>query len=524
MSLLADYKKLTHRLLTVCVLFLTACSSRYTPDSAVSALIARGETSQARVDLATRADAALGSREQLLFNQQALHVALLDGLPEVASARVEYVYDTLRTQGLNQKNNPDPFFLNEQGVRIWKGEPFEQALALCLIAVADMTTGRWGNARAASIESLSRLQADGSNTGQEFVLGRLLAGIANRQLGRTGEAAEHFSAARSADPRVQALADELELAQYNALLVVEYGRAPAKTAGGTDGTEVIYRVRTPSTASGLRVNDANSTAVWPWVTDSNGMAADNRWTGLDQARRNKSNVGSLMTVGGVAVAASSDDTAAQAAGLGAALIGLIAKSNAAADTRYNDLLAQRIYLIPVIIAPTPPTLSLEGQSASTLRPLGLLPAESGLAVRLLRIPEAPAENWMDSGTINYANDVTGALPEPTLPWILGGRCVRTPTRTLMAEYYRAGLSPDFTYEDLLEKYRSERIDLLAGRDQFQARGHILEGGSTLYTPQGGTIGFTRLFGSRHPLYEPLGTAKSAIAPDTTITPIQEPSR
>jgi hypothetical protein len=93
----------------------------------------------------------------------------------------------------------------------------------------------------------------------------------------------------------------------------------------------------------------------------------------------------------------------------------------------------------------------------------------------------------------------------------------------MTEYHRAGLSPDFTYEDLLELYHAQRIDLLTGRDQFQARGHILEGGSTLYTPQGGSLGFTRIFGSEHPPYEPIGTPSSATPQITTSTTIQEPT-
>lgn len=488
--------------MATCVL-LGCAGDGYTADPAVSRMMAMGDTSYARVDLAKRADNPSQPRERLLYNQQAMHAALLDGLPEAAGRRVEYVYDTLRTQGLNEANRADSFFVNEQGVRVWKGEPYEQAMALCLIAVADMSTGRWGNARAAAIESLSRLEAGGSGTGSEFVLGRLLAGVANQELGRAQEAEEHFAAALRADNRIRALVDELRSRRHDALFVVEYGRSPTKVAVGTDGTRVGFRARTVSDSKGLRVSDGAGVATWPWVADVNDMSADFRWTGLDASRRGKSTAGSLLTAGGVGVAASSDDLAVQAAGLGAAAIGLIAKSNARADTRYNDLLPQRVYLAPVRIGQDPPTLMLEGSALTSFRPLGLRPSQSGLAVQLVRLSEGAHGPWAQSGRLYYANDVTGALSEPTLPWILGGRCVRTPSRILMREYYDAGLPQDVTYERLMQLYNAEAIDILSGRDQNAARGHILEKGSTLFTPQGGTVGFTRLFGSWHAPYTPI---------------------
>lgn len=494
-------------LLACCTL--VGCQSGYSADPA-AAMLARGDTSRARVDLALRADDPKAGRERLLYEVQAMHAALLDGLPESASRRVEYVYDTLRTQGLNANNSPDLFLVNEQGVRFWKGEPYEQAVALSLVSIADMMTGRWGNARAAAIESLQRLNADDDSRKTEFLLGRLLAGVANRQMGRAQEAAEHFDAARAASDRVRALADELERGSYDALLVIAAGRSPARTAAGGDGTEVVFRDRSPSDAKGLRVSDAKGSALWPWTTDLNAMARDHRWTGLDAGRRSKAAAGNVLTAGGIAVAASSDESAAQIAGAGAALIGLIAKSNARADTRYDDLLPQRFYLVPIKLGLEPPTLQIES-SGSRLRPLGLRPSQDGsLAVRLLRWPEASATGWADSGRLFYATDVTGPLQAPTLPWVLGGRCVRTPTRALMAEYYRAGLPDSVSYEDLIELYRAERIDLLQGRDQFQSRGHLLEGGSTLYTPQGGSVGFTRLFGQLHPPYSLASTQGRAL--------------
>lgn len=488
--------------------------------SPAAGYLARGELGRARVELARQADDPSQPRERLLYNQQVVHAALLDGLPQAVGRRTEFVYDTLRTQGLNESNRSDSFFVNEEGVRVWKGEPYEQAIALCLISVADMMTGRWGNARAAAIESLSRLEAAGGGVEGEFVFGRLLAGVANQQLGRHHEASEHFDAAVRTDPRVSPLVEELLNGRYDALLVVEFGRAPTRIAIGTDGTEIGFRARTVSDNRGLRVVDAAGTSVWPWVADLNQMSADHRWTGLDASRRGKSTAGTLLTAGGVGVAATSDDLAVQAAGLGAAALGMIAKSNARADTRYNELLPQRVYLAPVQIGSSTPEVMIEGNSLSPLRLTGLRPSDAGASVRLIRLSEGSMGDWISSGSIRYANDRTGALAEPTLPWILGGRCVRTPTRLLMREYAEAGLPPGVTYERLMELYHAEAIEVLGERDLFSAKGHILEGGSTLFTPMGGTLGFLRLYASEHPPYRPQSAELQALLASMNTKPTE----
>ncbi len=482
------------------VLAATGCAPTYAPSLAAQQDIASAQTSRARVDLARRADeAGIQSKQVLLYQLQAIHAALLDGVPESASTRIDYAYDVLRTQGVNAANSADPFFVSEEGVRIWKGEPYEQAMALALIAVADMSLGRWGNARAASLESLQRVSADDPDRPRAFLLGRLLAGVANRQLGRAQEAAEHFDVARSVAPWAASLIDELQSGAYESLIVFEVGSAPARIATGSDGTEVAFRDRSPSDDRAVVVHDAGGRALWPSVVDTNVLARDARWTGLDQARRNKSAAGTLLTGGGIAVAASSDDTAAQLAGAGAAVIGAIAKGNARADTRYNDLLAQRVYLVPVRLGREPPRLSLEGSTA-WLSLLGLRPRGDGTAsVRLVRLPTSSTLDIASQPL--YANDVTGSLEQPTLPWVLGGRCVRTPSRTLMGEYHRAGLPESIVFEDLIELYRAEGIALLDGPERSRALGHVLEDGSTLYTPQGGTLGFIRLFGKDHGGYE-----------------------
>lgn len=246
----------------------------------------------------------------------------------------------------------------------------------------------------------------------------------------------------------------------------------------------------------------------PAVCDLNEMARDHRWNNLEDVRRVKSLLGSGLMVAGAAVAIGSDDTEAQLAGLGMLLAGLAVRAGSRADTRHNELLPRLVYLVPVRGADGPVTVQVAEKPGTRLTLAGLpSPARGELTVRYARLAadsygtgNAPA--WAVSGRVLYANDETGALDEPTLPYILGGRCVRTPTPDLLVEYERAGLPGDVSFGQLMELYRLEGLEPLPGPERRRARGHVLEGGQTVFTPQSGTAGFARLFGQEHPAYQP----------------------
>src|SRR5687768_17761051 len=69
----------------------------------------------------------------------------------------------------------------------------------------------------------------------DFVLGYLMAGVANQQIAaetgddsRAQEAADYFREAARLRPALAGLIDELRAGRYNTLLVVDYGRGPRK--------------------------------------------------------------------------------------------------------------------------------------------------------------------------------------------------------------------------------------------------------------------------------------------------------
>ncbi|MCW5776471.1 MAG: hypothetical protein KIS87_08545 [Phycisphaeraceae bacterium] len=520
---------------------LVACGcASYRPDSTVMSDVSRGRYGDARGRIVATMPSSRSDPGYLLARMKAGIVALADGLPEAAEPHLAEVYDLLRTQGLNADKTV-PSVIVQEGVRIWKGEPFEQAMGYAYVAAHDMVTADWGNARAAAQDSIFLLRdfgrardgrpmtsielagraaerdrdgGDYLSTGytaveSDFALGYLLAGVANRMLGRPEESAEHFAKAATIAPRLASLASTLEHGDYDTLLIVEAGLGPEKIATGNDGVVAAFVPRDRGPAIGLVVQQAGrGYTELPAVCDLNEMARDHRWNNLEDVRRAKSLLGSGLMVAGAAVAIGSNDTEAQLAGLGMLLAGMAVRAGSKADTRHNELLPRFVYLVPLRADDGPVTVQVAGRPGTRLTLTGLSePGPDGLTVRFVRTLDyrfgtgfAPA--WATSGRILYANDETGPLAEPTLPYILGGRCVRTPTPDLLVEYQRAGLPGDVSFGQLLELYRLEGLETLPGAERRRARGHVLEGGRTVFTPQAGTAAFARLFGQEHSAYTP----------------------
>jgi hypothetical protein len=194
------------------------------------------------------------------------------------------------------------------------------------------------------------------------------------------------------------------------------------------------------------------------------------------------------------------------------------KATSQADTRHLELLPQRTYIVPVNITSrgSVVTLQVQGDPGSRMVLAAVSPPEDGerLQLRYVRLSNgrggAPA--WATSGRIVYANDATEErVAGDGLPFILGGRCVRTPSAETMARYHGAGNLTNMTASDLENLYREEGITLRWEDNVGRSRKHILEGGDTLVAPEAGTAGYARLFGQEHPAYRPRSKAVRELA-------------
>lgn len=111
--------------------------------------------------------------------------------------------------------------------------------------------------------------------------------------------------------------------------------------------------------------------------------------------------------------------------------------------------------------------------------------------------------WLRSRKPVYGNDFTG-VRRGDFPWILGGHDVSPPNRRTLTAYQANDNLIKFTVGELRALYVDEGIRLGSGPIGPQERSshHILEGGSTLITPQRFSMGYKRLMFSRRPAYQP----------------------
>lgn len=563
------------------IVFAGGCQS-YRGDADVLAETRAGEFGAARLVAANRATRDPSDRSFMLDRMKVMLLAQADGVPDSAEVIADRLYDFLRTQGVNRDNTVASFFVGEQGARVWKGEPFEQAMAYHAISVFDATRGDWGNVRACAGNSLFALrdfsktfspssrpaaQAVNPTAGQQydaqtneklalleqaaqdeksgggdtfakysparsdFEVGYAMHAIASRQLGEVADMNESVAALSNMRPEMAALGQVIATGRYNTVLVVDYGLAPRKVGSGPDNTIAVFQPVTASDSAALQIAiNGRGAGTFPVVTDVNRMAQDLKWNNLEDMRKAKSVLGDVLLVGGAAVAVGAEDDEAKMAGAAAALAGLLLKATAAADTRYCEVLPQRVYIAPVWLEPGLNTVRLEipGRAAITI-PDVPAPPDSRVFARYVRLADNMG-GWASRDQVMYSNDVSGSArvlpatgpatiaydesgnavrtPAPSLParaadlpYILGGACVRLPSEQALSAYQRAGFLQGFTVNDLIDLYKEEGIWLENYSQDPGPRRHILEGGNSLFTPEPGSAGFARLYAQPHERYQ-----------------------
>lgn len=326
------------------------------------------------------------------------------------------VYDVLRIQGLNDDKTIRSVVLTE-GVKVWKGEPFEQAMALVYYGFVQASQGSWDNARAAAANALFYLrdfdaEAESRADGKEridveaiarraaeyeakqrgetdyesgddyldngyiaeennFTMAYLLHGIASQQLGRADEASDYFNRVLVLNSALRPLVEQLRAGDYNTIVVVADGLGPRKVATGPGGALSRYKpIDRQAAPAQLVVNgsvsldasgDLNGQPLHA-VTDLNQLALDHRWNNLEDVRVAKNVIGDLALISGAVVlgeAASNDDGTLAIVGAGLLLGGAIMKATARANTDYCDVFPQRLFVAALNITEPGQSLSVE---------------------------------------------------------------------------------------------------------------------------------------------------------------------
>jgi len=483
---------------------------------------------------ALRDDARINNEQVILNNARLGMAALADGDMTEAGQAFDLVFEYLSTAGLNEDRTVAAVWTHE-GVRIWKGEPFEQALMYHYVAAQFAVQGDWENARAAASNALFRLTDFGGDKTSEqlarkaardddyldtgytavdtnFALGFLMQAIGSKLAGASGFD-EQLNAALEIDESLLPITQRIRDG-FDTLLIVDYGKGPTKIAYGRDDAFVRFDPQNRSVTPITVEADGQPLAKHDPVANINQMAVDHRWNNLEDVRRAKSVLGDALLVSGLVVASEGgehDSIEAVLAGIGMAAAGLLSKSGAKADTRYLEFAPQTIYVVPLKLNESVDLrISIEGDSGAAMvlndvQP-GTVTQPRTFYLRLHGF-DSPDPAWLTASAPIYGNDVTG-VRDGDSPYILGGRDVSTPSRNVLAHYQSNGYLTDFTVNDLLDLYRKEGIFLGPGMDPTAARPgdasyrHILERGRALFTPWPHSMGYKRLMYQRHDEYEP----------------------
>jgi tetratricopeptide (TPR) repeat protein len=338
---------------------------------------------------ALRDDAARNNDDVLLNNLRLGLAAMAAGDDAEAERALLAAFNWLSTAGLNQDRTTAAILVSES-LRIWKGEPFEQALAYYWIAAFYATLGDWENVRAAAANALFRLTDFGADQDMEsltrqaaadpafldrgysavdtnFALGFLMQAIGSNLSGAAGADAQ-LDAALTIDPALRPIADVLRSGAWDTLLLVDYGKGPTKITFGPDDALVHFVPQERHHGLLLVHADGVQVAQALPVCNVDALAVDHRWNNLEDVRQARSAIGNLLLAGGSIAATSGAWNGSEGtfyAGIGMILAGALLRASARADDRHLEFAPQSIYVVPMELAsPCVLEVAVEGDPGS----------------------------------------------------------------------------------------------------------------------------------------------------------------
>ncbi len=287
-----------------------------------------------------------------------------------AEAAFLRAWEVINAGGVNSGGRAVAAVWIDEKLKIWKGEPYERALASFYLGLTYYMRQDYNNARGAFENALFKLRdyanpdkdrSDYSQQESTFVLAHLMLGRCQLRLGREDLAQQAFDDAKRLQPRLSGLAEPAIHAESNVLLVVDFGYGPRKVTD-YDGAIVGF-APTPNTAGYLPkarviVNqfDYAIDGLNEPTLDTIAMAQDRRWQSIDTIRTVKTTVGTgLIAAGagyGIYRGAKGDFEAQDAAIVGGLIAaGALLKVTSQADVRQWEMVPRSIYLLPLKLPP-----------------------------------------------------------------------------------------------------------------------------------------------------------------------------
>ena len=304
--------------------------------------------------------------ENFVLNNCRLGLAALADydLDESESAFLK-AYEVINSVGVNEGGRSVGAVLVDEKMKIWKGEPYERAMANFYLGLVYYMRHDYNNARAAFENALFKLRDYGDDKDKkddfrrvesDFSLAAIMLGRCWQRLGRDDLADANFKRAAELHGWLAPLADPRTHAQSNVLLVVDFGRGPRKITnfdGAIVGLGPTPAEEGPVPEPLIRVDGRpfHLDGVNRPPVDLLALAQDRRWQSIDTIRTVKSALGTgLIAVG--AIDGLTDDRHRRV-GMDLALIGvgLLLKATSQADTRQWEMLPRTVFLLPLKLSP-----------------------------------------------------------------------------------------------------------------------------------------------------------------------------
>lgn len=288
----------------------------------------------------------------------------LDG----AEAAFLRAYEVINSVGVNDGGRSLGAALVDEKIKIWKGEPFERAMANFYLGLIYYMRQDYNNARGAFENALFKLRdyADKKDVKDDyreqesnFAVGLVMLGKTWQRLGRDDLARANFDKARSLRPELSAVCEEPRNANSNLLLVVEFGHGPRKVRDG-DGAFIGF-APSPDRAGQIpppqvQIDGSNITlgGLTEPPIDLLAMAEDRKWQDIDTIRAVKSVAGTGLLIAGAGTAlygANRDKDEAVIAGLAMMGAGALLKATSQADVRQWEMLPRTVFILPLHVQP-----------------------------------------------------------------------------------------------------------------------------------------------------------------------------
>lgn len=337
-------------------------------------------------------------------------------LGSVALARYDLVeaesaflkaYEVMNSVGVNDGGRSLGAALVDEKIKIWKGEPFERAMASFYLGLTYYMRQDYANARGAFENALFKLRDaardkdernDYARLERAFPIATIMLGRCWQQLGRDDLAAANFQRVAELRRDLAALASPECQRDANVVLVVDFAYGPQRITD-FDGSilgfgpkpeevDAIPPIEVYVGGDRVSVFDADSPP-----TDLLALAQDRRWQSIDTIRLTKSAVGTGLIAGGAGYgiyrAGQREGIRGEDAAVMAALIGtgLLLKASSQADTRQWEMLPRTTYIVPLRLPPGEHEITVDFAGTRSFRQTwkNLRAPEKGDATYYMRI-------------------------------------------------------------------------------------------------------------------------------------------